>query len=140
MLGAAAEAASEATLRLLAVTVLTSLDADELGQAWGRSAPDVSGEVRRLTGLAATAGVDGGVCSAGEAARGRTDQGRDFRVVTPGIRPAGSDVGDQKRVAAPADAVRAGADYLGLGRAGTRATNPGAALADVLAEVAAATD
>ncbi len=138
MLAAAAEAATGTSLRLLAVTVLTSLDADELGQVWGRSAPEVPEEVRRLTGAAAAAGIDGVVCSASEAARVRTDQGRDFLIVTPGIRPAGTDVGDQKRVATPAAAARAGADYLVLGRAVTRATNPGAALADVLAEVSAA--
>ena len=138
MLRAAVDAASGTHLRLLAVTVLTSLDADELGRVWGRPAPDVSEEVRRLTAMAADAGVDGVVCSAGEAARVRTDQGQGFLVVTPGIRPAGSEVGDQKRVATPAAAARAGADYLVLGRAVTRASNPGAALSDVLAEVAAA--
>ncbi len=138
MLRAAAEAASGTGLKLLAVTVLTSLDAGELGQVWGRGAPDVSGEVRRLTAMAADAGIDGVVCSASEAARVRADQGPGFLVVTPGIRPAGSDAGDQKRVATPAAAARAGADYLVLGRAVTRAANPGAALADVLAEVAAA--
>jgi orotidine-5'-phosphate decarboxylase len=138
MLQAAADAASGTGLRLLAVTVLTSLDADALSEVWGRPAPDVSAEVRRLTGMVRDAGVDGVVCSAGEAPRVRTDHGRDFLVVTPGIRPTGTDVGDQRRVATPAEAARAGADYLVLGRAVTRAEKPGAALASVLAEVAAA--
>jgi orotidine-5'-phosphate decarboxylase len=123
MLQAAADAASGTGLRLLAVTVLTSLDADALSEVWGRPAPDVSAEVRRLTGMVRDV---------------RTDHGRDFLVVTPGIRPTGTDVGDQRRVATPAEAARAGADYLVLGRAVTRAEKPGAALASVLAEVAAA--
>ena len=138
MLGAAARAAAGASIRLLAVTVLTSLDAHELGGVWGRPAPAVPEEVRRLTGMAAAAGVDGVVCSAEEAARVRTDRGEDFLVVTPGIRPAGTDADDQKRVATPAEAARAGADYLVLGRAVTRAPDPGTALAEVLAEVAGA--
>lgn len=145
MLEAAARAAREASteraaaLRLLAVTVLTSLDASDLGEVWGRSVPRVPDEVVRLARVAATAGVDGAVCSAAEAPDVRERIGSDFLVVTPGIRPAGSDVGDQKRVATPAAAVRAGADYLVVGRAVTRASDPAGALAGVLDEVSEAT-
>jgi orotidine-5'-phosphate decarboxylase len=137
MLEAAVGAASP-SLRLLAVTVLTSLDARELGAVWGRSAPVVADEVARLTDLAVASGVQGVVCSAVEAGRVRADVPRDFLIVTPGIRPAGSDVGDQKRVATPAGAVRAGANYLVLGRAVTQTPDPASALTQILDEVAGA--
>lgn len=130
---------SRPSLRLLAITVLTSLDEAELGAAWGRSDPVISDEVARLTDLAVAAGMHGVVCSAAEADRVRVRTSGGFLIVTPGIRPAGADVGDQKRVATPTDAVAGGSDYLVLGRAITRAPDPGAALADVLDEVARAT-
>jgi orotidine-5'-phosphate decarboxylase len=98
----------------------------------------VADEVARLTDLAVASGVQGVVCSAVEAGRVRAAVPRDFLIVTPGIRPAGSDVGDQKRVATPAGAVRAGADYLVLGRAVTRAPDPASALTQILDEVAGA--
>lgn len=143
MLEAAVEAAGEervareesSALRLLAVTVLTSLDAEELGGVWGRTTVSVPDEVRRLTDLVVRARVHGVVCSAVEAAGVRAAAPPELVIVTPGIRPAGADVGDQKRVATPAAAVRAGADYLVLGRAVTRAPDPAAALANVLAEI-----
>lgn len=139
MLEAAVEAAGEhsSALRLLAVTVLTSLDAEELGGVWGRPSVSVPDEVRRLTDLVVRARVHGVVCSAAEAAGVRATAPPDLVIVTPGIRPAGADVGDQKRVATPAAAVRAGADYLVLGRAVTRAPDPAVALASVLAEIEA---
>jgi orotidine-5'-phosphate decarboxylase len=131
-----AAALSAGSVRLLAVTVLTSLDADELGAIWGRPGPVVAEEVARLTDMAVTSGIHGVVCSAEEAAGVRARAPQDFLVVTPGIRPAGADVGDQKRVATPGAAARAGASHLVLGRAVTRAEDPARALADVLAEVA----
>ncbi|MEX0837466.1 MAG: orotidine-5'-phosphate decarboxylase [Gemmatimonadota bacterium] len=143
MLEAAVEAAGEepvagtSALRLLAVTVLTSLDAEELGGVWGRPTVSVPDEVRRLTDLVVRAHVHGVVCSAVEAADVRAAAPPGLVIVTPGIRPAGADVGDQKRVATPAAAVRAGADYLVLGRAVTRAPDPAVALANVLAEIEA---
>ncbi len=145
MLEAAVEAAGDApaagsdpsALRLLAVTVLTSLDAAELGGVWGRATVSVPDEVRRLTDLAVRARVHGVVCSAAEAAGVRASAPPELVIVTPGIRPAGADVGDQKRVATPAAAARAGADYLVLGRAVTRAPDPARALADVLTEIQA---
>lgn len=147
MLEAAVEAAGGETvarddspaLRLLAVTVLTSLDAEGLAGVWGRSTVSVPDEVRRLTDLAVRARVHGVVCSAAEAAGVRAAAPPELVIVTPGIRPAGADIGDQKRVATPAAAVRAGADYLVLGRAVTRAADPAAALADVLAEIETST-
>lgn len=147
MLEAAVDAAGSAgsavdgaapSLRLLAVTVLTSLDARELGAVWGRSEPVVADEVARLTDLAVASGVHGVVCSAVEAGRVRAAVPRGFLIVTPGIRPAGADVGDQKRVATPAGAVRAGVDYLVLGRAVTQAPDPAFALTQILDEVAGA--
>lgn len=133
--GDAASAPDDERLRLLAVTVLTSLSAPELGQAWGREPPDVAREVLRLARDAAEAGVDGVVASPLEAAAVRAEVPGDFLIVTPGIRPAGADAHDQRRIATPADAVRAGATHLVLGRAVTRAPDPRAALEAVLAEV-----
>jgi orotidine-5'-phosphate decarboxylase len=85
--------------------------------------------------LAKTSGIDGVVASASEAERIRLEAADDFIVVVPGIRLAGSTRDDQRRVATPADAVRAGADYLVVGRAVTRAQDPAAALATVLAQM-----
>jgi len=133
-----AGAAGGTGTRLLAVTVLTSLDAAELGVVWGRPVQAMGEEVQRLTDLAAAAGAHGVVCSAEEAAGVRRHAPDGFLVVTPGIRPAGADVGDQKRVATPAAATLAGADYLVLGRAVTTASDPAAALAGVLDEIAGA--
>lgn len=123
MLAAAVEAAraSEHAPLLLGVTVLTSLEA----------AP---GQVVALAQQVAEAGLGGAVASGQEAAAIRAAQPR-LKLVVPGIRPAGASFGDQVRVATPAAAVRAGADYLVLGRAITAAADPEAALASVLAEI-----
>lgn len=122
-----------ASTRLLAVTVLTSLDAsalDAIGLAGGpREAVD------RLAKLAWGAGVRGFVTSAHECATLRATLGEDAFLVTPGIRPAGSDVGDQKRVMTPADAIAAGADLLVVGRPIRDATNPGEAAAEIARQV-----
>jgi orotidine-5'-phosphate decarboxylase len=139
MLAAAAEA-SGADLRLLAVTVLTSLGADELAASWGRAAGDVdpAAEADRLAALAACAGLGGVVCSPREAAMLRSRLGPDAAIVTPGIRFAGGDAHDQARVATPASAVRAGASHLVLGRAVTAHASPADALAQAKEEVAGA--
>ena len=134
MLEVAREAAGGG-LRLLAVTVLTSLEAADLCGVWGREVSSVRDEVSRLTSIARGAGVDGVVAAASDAARIRAEAGGDFLIVVPGIRPRGSDRDDQRRVATPAEAVCAGADYLVVGRAVTRAPDPAAALAAVLTEV-----
>jgi orotidine-5'-phosphate decarboxylase len=137
MLRAAARA-RRGNLKLVAVTALTSLSPDEMSHVWGREIRSVREEVGRLTLSAHDAGIDGVVASALEASwlRGQVDSS--FLVVTPGIRPAGSALDDQSRVATPADAIRAGADYLVIGRPITQASDPEVALGGVLAEIEAA--
>jgi orotidine-5'-phosphate decarboxylase len=134
MLEAAREAAA-GELAVVAVTILTSLDSGELGATWGKEVGSIPDEASRLALLAKTSGIDGVVASASEAERIRLEAADDFIVVVPGIRLAGSTRDDQRRVATPADAVRAGADYLVVGRAVTRAQDPAAALATVLAQM-----
>ncbi len=147
MLRAAAEAAEAATaeatgaaggsnprLRLLGVTVLTSLGRADAERVWGREVDDMEEEVLRLARLCVECGLDGVVCSPREAARLRRELGPDPLLVTPGIRPAGTDTHDQARIATPADAVRAGADMLVVGRAVTAADDPAAALEAILRE------
>ena len=137
MLQAARDAAGR-RVRVLGVTVLTSLDAGDLASVWGRNVGSVTDEASRLAALAQAARLDGIVAAASDAGRIRREVGRDFLLVVPGIRPAGTGADDQRRVATPADAVRAGADYLVVGRAVTRAADPAAALRALLAEVAGA--
>ena len=135
MLHAAAEAASEARgprpLRLLAITVLTSLDDAALASVFGSVAGGVEATAGRIAGLAKESGVDGVVCSVGEARALRVACGPDFLIVTPGIRLPGDASHDQHRVATPAAARAAGADFLVVGRSITRASDPAAALANV---------
>jgi len=130
-----AAAARSGDIRLLAVTVLTSLTPDEMSAVWGRDIRSVRDDVGRLALMAKDAGVDGIVASALEASWIRQQVGPGFLIVTPGIRPAGSDAGDQNRVATPGDAVRNGADYLVIGRPITQADDPVAALSSVLHEI-----
>ena len=138
MMEAAREAAGD-RVRLLGVTVLTSLTAAEVEDVWGREIVSIRDEVGRLASLAHRAGMDGVVASALEAGWIRRSLEPPFLIVTPGIRPAGAAAGDQKRVATPADAVAAGADYLVVGRPVTQAPDPVAAFAQLLDEVHAAT-
>ncbi len=125
MMRAAAEAAREAGAKrpkIVGVTILTSLDDDDLaGMGWEM---EVSDAVRRLAGEARENGLDGVVCSPHEAARLRADLGPEFLLVVPGIRPSWSASGDQKRVMTPAQAAQAGADVLVVGRPITGAENP----------------
>jgi orotidine-5'-phosphate decarboxylase len=130
MLDAAVEGAGNAC-GVLAVTVLTSLDAASLGQAWGRPIAQIEDEVLRLAELAREAGAHGVVCSGAEAAAVRATYGNTLRLLVPGIRLAGGDAHDQARVVTPEAAVAAGATYLVLGRAVTEATDPREALATV---------
>jgi orotidine-5'-phosphate decarboxylase len=127
MLDAAVEGAGN-SCGVLAVTVLTSLDAASLGQAWGRPIAQIEDEVLRLAELARQAGAHGIVCSGAEAAAVRATYGNTLRLLIPGIRLAGGEVHDQARVVTPEAAVAAGATYLVLGRAVTAATEPGEAL------------
>ena len=133
---AAVKGAEGSALRLLAVTVLTSSDDADLEEAG--YAVGVRELVQRRAAQAEAIGVAGVVASAAEAASLRAARGKDFLLVTPGIRPLGDDAGDQKRVATPRDAIAAGADYLVVGRPVTQARDPRAAADAVVAEIAAA--
>lgn len=120
--------------RLIAVTVLTSHSGSDL-RGLGMTAEPAT-QVALLAALAKEAGMDGVVCSAQEAAMLRRQFGPDFLLVTPGIRPLGSDSGDQNRVLTPARAIAAGADYLVVGRPITQAADPVAALHGINVEIA----
>lgn len=136
MMEAAREAAAEAGSHrplVTAVTVLTHLGADELHEVGITDPPDV--QVHRLARLAQRAGLDGVVCSAREAEALRAELGPDFRLVCPGIRPAGSSEDDQSRVQTPGAARAAGVDDLVIGRPVTRAEDPGAAVDAILGEL-----
>lgn len=132
---AAAQRAADGRCDLLAVTVLTSLDADGLGSVWGRESPDVGEEVLRLAGLAERAGVHGIVCAGTEAALVRRAFGEKLAILVPGIRLADGSLHDQKRVMTPSDARRAGAGYIIAGRAVTAAVDPRAAFERVVREL-----
>jgi orotidine-5'-phosphate decarboxylase len=132
----AAAQAREGGLRVLAVTVLTSYDdADLKAAGYGTSVRDLVAQRARQ---ALEAGIDGLVCSPEEAANLRTIVGDKLVLVTPGIRPAGAEAGDQKRIATPTAAIAAGADYLVVGRPIVAAADPKAAAAAIVAEIAAA--
>ncbi len=133
---AAVGARSGSALKVLAVTVLTSYDDADAREA-GYDAP-VEALVARRAGQAAEIGVDGIVCAAPEAARVRAIVGPGRLVVTPGIRPAWAEAGDQKRIVTPAEAVRAGADHLVVGRPVTHAADPAEAARRIQDEIASA--
>ncbi|KMT66511.1 orotidine-5'-phosphate decarboxylase [Catenovulum maritimum] len=107
---------------LIGVTVLTSMDDSDLQKLGIAKSP--AEQVVSLATLVKEAGLDGVVCSAQEANLLKQELGSSFKLVTPGIRPAGSDVGDQKRIMTPSDAINAGSDYLVIGRPITQAENP----------------
>jgi orotidine-5'-phosphate decarboxylase len=138
MLRSAVEAASP-ECRIVAVSVLTSLDATAVAASWGRSSKvDVQEEVLRLARLAVDAGVGGFVCSGHEAAAVRKELGSQLLLVVPGIRFSEGASHDQARVVTPADAVRAGADYVVVGRAVTAAADPVEAMTRLSAELQSA--
>jgi orotidine-5'-phosphate decarboxylase len=136
-LNAAVRGRGSSGLKLLAVTVLTSLDAADLEQQGikGMSLADV---VAHRARLAQKAGFDGVIASGQEAALVRQIAGRDFLIVTPGIRPAGGAEGDQARVMTPGAALTAGASHLVVGRPITQAADPKAAAERILGEMSAA--
>lgn len=135
MLSAAANAASApGSPKLLAVTVLTSMDATEL-KAIGISETPAQ-QVLRLAKLAHASGIDGMVCSAEEVATLRSNLGPAAMLVVPGIRPAGAAIGDQKRIAPPAAAIAQGASMLVVGRPITQAPDPASAARAILEEIA----
>ena len=134
MLAAAAEAASlPGAPRLLAVTVLTSLDPPELAATGVTRSP--ADQALLLAQMAHSNGISGFVCSPREAARLR-EAFPAATLVTPGIRPAGATAGDQKRTATPAAALTAGADYLVVGRPITQSADPAAMARAILDEMA----
>jgi len=134
MLEAARQAAGQAGLtRLIAVTLLTSIDVPALAELPMAGEPE--GIARRLALLAKDCGLDGVVCSAMDLAAIREACGPDFFTVVPGIRPAGTDVQDQKRIATPASAIAGGAGLLVIGRPVTAARDPDAALTRILEEI-----
>lgn len=130
----AAVQARTGNLRILAVTVLTSYNDAELAGAGYRGT--VAALVAKRAGQARDIGVDGLVCSATEAAQVRSIVGPALVLATPGIRPAGADAGDQKRIATPAAAIAAGANYLVVGRPIIAAADPKAAAEAIVEQIA----
>ncbi len=130
---AAVEARAGSNLKILAVTVLTSYDDADLQTAGYRLG--VSDLVKARAEQAKAIGIDGLVCSAEEAANLRTIAGSQMSLVTPGIRPAGSAAGDQKRIMTPSRAIAAGADYLVVGRPVMEAADPKAAADAIVNEI-----
>jgi orotidine-5'-phosphate decarboxylase len=127
---AAAKGAAPASTKVVAVTVLTSLDEADLGDLGiNRSPVD---QVARLAGLSRDAGVDGIVCSGAEIAQAKAAWPGGFFVV-PGVRPAGADIGDQKRVITPLRALEDGASILVIGRPITGAADPAKAIMEIAA-------
>lgn len=120
---------------VLAVTVLTSLDGPAFSEAIGHRVESVSDEVWRLSAIAREAGAHGVVCSGKEAARIAADHGGRLATLVPGVRLAGDSANDQSRVVTPADAARADATYVVLGRTVTAAVDPVQAMRRVLAEL-----
>lgn len=131
---AAVEGRGEAKTELLAVTVLTSFDQDDLADL-GYSVPAATLVELRVR-KAVESGMNGIVCSPLEVARVRQIAGPEVKLVIPGVRSQGASVGDQKRVATPAEAMRDGADYLVIGRQVTRALDPATACKQILEEIA----
>ena len=131
--GAESIANSEHKPLLIAVTVLTSMSAEDLAEIGINESP--ADMVRKLAALTRESGLDGVVCSAHEASVLKQDNGPEFQLVTPGIRPAGSDAGDQRRIMTPAEAMQAGSDYLVIGRPITGAEEPLAVLDTINTEI-----
>lgn len=119
---------------LIAVTVLTSMDDEDLLAIGTERTPNE--QVKLLAQLTKDSGLDGVVCSAQEAKSLKASLGADFKLVTPGIRPVGSDAGDQKRIVTPQQALINGSDYLVIGRPITKASDPLGVLNDINASLA----
>ena len=133
---AAVDARGASNLRILAVTVLTSYDDTDLAAAgYDFTVAELAAE---RAAQARDMGVDGLVCAGEEAAKLRSTVGPGMVLVTPGIRPAGAEPGDQKRIMTPSAAIAAGADYLVVGRPVVAATDPRAAAAAIIAEITTA--
>lgn len=135
MMEAASEAIANCSYQphLIGVTVLTSMTEEEL-RATGVNR-SLAEQVQQLAVLAQQSGLHGVVCSAREAAALKQAHGRDFLLVTPGIRPPGAAADDQRRIVTPEDAIRAGSDYLVIGRPITQAANPQAICQNIAASI-----
>ena len=118
---------------LIGVTILTSMGSDDLQEVGLTGEPQEN--VAKLASLAEKAHLDGVVCSPKEVSLLRANLGADFKLVTPGIRPTGSDTGDQKRIMTPAQAIEAGTDYMVIGRPITQAADPMLALQAIEQEI-----
>jgi orotidine-5'-phosphate decarboxylase len=132
-LDAAVRGRGDGKMQLLAITVLTSIDANDLREQGISMSPAELALTRAR--MAKDAGVDGVVASAQEARAIRAELGPDFLIVTPGIRPAGVAAGDQARAVTPADAIAAGANYLVVGRPITTAPDPSEAACAIISEI-----
>ncbi|WP_245571700.1 orotidine-5'-phosphate decarboxylase [Microvirga subterranea] len=126
------------SLKILAVTVLTSYDQQDLAEAGYAPGLTPAELVERRAVQARDIGIDGIVCAAPEAARVRAVVGPDRLIVTPGIRPAGAEAGDQKRIVTPAEGIRLGADHLVVARPIIKAADPRASAEAIVAEIAGA--
>lgn len=135
-LRAAAEGRGDSGLKILGVTVLTSWDADDVAEAGFAIGPEAL--VEKRVGHARAAGVDGVICAPTDLASVRRVAPSPFLAVTPGVRPAGAALGDQKRVATPGEAIRAGADFLVVARPVVAAADPRAAAEAIVREITAA--
>lgn len=136
MLRAAAEAAGKFTNKrplIIGVTVLTSMDSEDLNEIGLNNT--VEEQVINLAEIAKNCGLDGIVCSAHEISRIRKQFGQNFKIIVPGIRPASSEFGDQKRVMTPKEAIDAGADYIVIGRPITEAKDPRKAAQDIFSSL-----
>ncbi|HQT25462.1 MAG TPA: orotidine-5'-phosphate decarboxylase [Burkholderiales bacterium] len=133
MMKAARSALEDSSSALIAVTLLTSMGPEDIREIGLSGEPDEV--VERLADLAKTSGLDGVVCSAREAALLRKKFGSDFLLVTPGIRPSGSEPGDQRRVMTPREAILNGSDYLVMGRPIREAADPNREIEKILEEI-----
>ncbi|MFC1748746.1 orotidine-5'-phosphate decarboxylase [Pseudomonadota bacterium] len=133
MMEAARKAVDSTDTLLIGVTVLTSMESDDLAEVGVSASPKE--QVSRLADLAHQSGLDGLVCSAHEASAMRETYSENFCLVTPGVRPAGAEKGDQRRVMTPAEALNAGSSYLVIGRPITQADSPIDAFDEIYREV-----
>ncbi len=134
MMQAAKDGVNHSSTKLIAVTILTSMGQEDLNQIGIQT--EISQQVVKLAQLAKQSGLDGVVCSAKEVSLLRQNLSNDFLLVTPGIRPAGSAIGDQKRVMTPNEAINAGSSYLVIGRPITQSGSPVKTLEMISAEIA----
>ncbi len=131
-------AGGDGSMLLIGVTVLTSVDDELWTEVHGEGALAISEQAPRMARIAEVAGLDGVVASPHEIRSIRARCGSDLCIVTPGVRPAGADHGDQRRAMTPGDAITAGADYLVIGRPISQADDPASATRAILDEVARA--